>query len=124
MAKNDKIKDDKTDQGDPQHVQDNAQMQQRQLRFVEEGVKTQYAGIFNVVFDKEAVVFIFGNPSVESNVVRIESKMAVSIKTAKRIALSLGNFIRKYETVNGMIDISTPKNASQSVPEEEKSKLQ
>ena len=115
MAKNDKIKDDKLDQVSPQ---------QRRLRFVEEGVKTQYSGIFNIGFGAEEVVFIFGNPSVDPNVVRIESKIAVSLKTAKRIALSLSNLIRKYESVNGTINISPPKGASSSVSGEEKSKLQ
>jgi hypothetical protein len=104
-------KNDKQNQEAPQQIQDDAQRQQRKLRFVEEGVKTQYSGIFNVGFGAEEVVFIFGNPSVDPNVVRIESKIAVSLKTAKRIALSLGNLIRRYETANGTIDISPSKAA-------------
>jgi len=106
MAKN-----DKQNQDAPQQIQDAGQKQQRQLRFVEEGVKTQYAGIFNVGFGAEEVVFIFGNPSVDPNVVRIESKIVVSLKTAKRITLSLGNLIRRYEAVNGIIDVSPLKAA-------------
>ena len=118
MAKNDKIKNDKQNQEAPRQIQDNAQTQQRRLRFVEEGVKTQYAGIFNVGFGAEEVVFIFGNPSVDPNVVRIESKVAVSLKTAKRITLSLGNLIRRYEAVNGIIDVSPSKAAKGGTGEE------
>ena len=124
MAKNDKIKNDKQNQEAPQQIQDDGRMQQRRLRFVEEGVKTQYSGIFNIGFGAEEVVFIFGNPSVDPSVVRIESKIAVSLKTAKRIALSLGNLIRRYETTNGIIDISPPKGASEQTAAGEKTKLQ
>lgn len=123
MAKNDKIKDDKQNQKAPQQIQDDGRMQQRRLRFVEEGVKTQYSGIFNVGFGTEEVVFIFGNPSVDPNVVRIESKIAVSLKTAKRIALSLGNLIRRYETANGIIDVS-PSKAAKGGAGEEKTRIQ
>jgi len=99
MAKNDKM----NDQID-QEVQ-----QQRKLRFTEEGVKTQYSGIFNIGFGAEEVILMFGNPSIDPSVVRIESKIAVSPKTAKRMVLSLGNIIRRYEAINGVIDISPGK---------------
>ncbi|MEN6422879.1 MAG: DUF3467 domain-containing protein [Smithella sp.] len=99
MAKGDKI-DDKVDQDVPQ---------QRRLRFTEEGVKTLYSGIFNVGLGAEEVILMFGNPSIDPNVMRIESKIAVSLKNAKRITLSLGNLIRRYEAVNGVIDISPSK---------------
>jgi hypothetical protein len=89
--------------------------QPRQIRFVEEGVKTQYSNVFNIGFGQEEVVFIFGNHSVDPNVVRIESKMAVSIKTAKRMAVTLGNLLRRYEAIHGEVDISTPK-ASEEKP--------
>lgn len=96
MVKGDKI-NDKQEQVAPQ---------QRKVRFTEEGVKTQYSGIFNVGLGAEEVVFMFGNPSIDPNVIRIESKIAVSLKTAKRMAVSLGNLIRRYEAINGTIDIS------------------
>jgi len=99
MAKGDKI--------DDTIVQDTAQ--QRKVRFTEEGVKTQYSGIFNVGMGADEVVFMFGNPSIDPNVMRIESKIAVSLKTAKRITLSLSNLIRRYEAINGTIDIAPAK---------------
>jgi hypothetical protein len=83
--------------------------QTRQVRFVEEGVKTNYSNVFNIGFGQEEVIFIFGNRSVDPNVVRIESKMAVSIKTAKRIAITLGSLLRRYEAIHGEVDISAPK---------------
>jgi hypothetical protein len=105
MSKNDKIEDQITGSS----VTSEQNTQQRKLRFVEEGVKTQYANVFNIGFGAEEVVFLFGNQSLEPNVVRIESKMAVSIKTAKRIAVTLGNMLRRHEAIHGVVDISTPK---------------
>jgi hypothetical protein len=109
MAKNDKVQNEENKQ---QQSQGNRPAQQRQVRFVEEGVKTNYAGIFNIGFGSDEVVFIFGNPSVEPNLVRIDSKVAVSLKTAKRMAVSLGNLIRRYEAANGAIDIASPRATS------------
>jgi len=104
MAKNDKGEDQNNQQQNP----DDHSAQQRQMRFVEQGVKTQYANIFNIGFGAEEVMLVFGNNSVDPNVVLIESKMAVSIKTAKRIAITLGNLLTRYESINGEIDISVP----------------
>jgi hypothetical protein len=123
MAKDDKITDEAKNQK-TQDAPDIRMVQQRQVRFVEEGVKTNYSGIFNIGFGAEEVVFIFGNPSVEPNVVRIDSKVAVSLKTAKRIAVALGNLIRRYEAANGVIDISVPAVTSPSADGETKPKIQ
>ena len=107
MAKNDKI------QGEEQNVEEKVNVDHaakpKQLRFVEDGVKTQYSNVFNIGFGAEEVIFIFGNHSVDPNVVRIESKMAVSIKTAKRMAVTLGNLLRRYEAINGVVDIAPSK---------------
>jgi hypothetical protein len=112
MAKNGKTKGDEKEQKAQQQVQDAPPSQPRQVRFVEEGVKTQYSGVFNVGFGGEEVVFIFGNPSINPNVVRIESKVAVSLKTAKRIAVTLSNMLRRHEAIHGEIDISAPSTAN------------
>jgi hypothetical protein len=116
MAKDDVIQDEAVNQKD----RETGTIQQRRVRFVDEGVKTQYAGIFNIGFGSDEVVFIYGNPSVEPNLVRIDSKVAVSLKTAKRIAVSLGNLIRRYEAANGVIDIAAP-NATNN---DDKAKIQ
>jgi hypothetical protein len=117
MAKNDKVQNEENVQ---QQIQGNKPTPQRQVRFIEEGIKTNYAGIFNIGFGAEEVVFIFGNPSIEPNVVRIDTKVAVSLKTAKRMAVSLGNLIRRYEAANSVIDIAPPKAAKA----DEKQKIQ
>jgi hypothetical protein len=98
--------------------QEQAATQQRKLRFTDEGIKTQYSGIFNVGLGAEEVVFMFGNPSIDPNVIRIESKIAVSLKTAKRMAVSLGNLIRRYEAINGTIDIAPGKTEKRKTKEE------
>ena len=93
-------------EGSQNEQQNQPQGQGRQLRFVEEGVKTNYSNVFNIGFGQEEVIFLFGTHSVDPNVVRIENKVAVSIKTAKRLAVTLGNLLRRYEAINGVIDIS------------------
>jgi hypothetical protein len=110
MAKDDKI-DDKEGK-DPQ--------QKRRIRFTEDGVKTQYSGVFNLGLGSEEVILMFGNSSIDPSVVRIESKIAVSLKTAKRIAVSMDNLIRRYEAINGVIDISSSKK-EKTVKSEDKS---
>ena len=53
------------------------------------------------------------NRLLDPRTVRIESKVAVSLKTAKRMAVMLGNLIRRYEAANGTIDISAPQPANE-----------
>ncbi len=110
---------DKKANGDGSQIeqQDHQQPgQTRQLRFVEEGIKTTYSNVFNIGFGQEEVIFLFGTQSMEPNVVRIEDKVAVSIKTAKRIAITLGNLLRRYEAVHGVIDVSAPKQTVDEKP--------
>ena len=104
MDKNDKMEDRVTDQ----LISADQSIQQRKIRIIDEGVKTQYANMFNIGFGTEEVIFLFGNQALEPNVARIESKMAVSIKTAKRIAVTLANMLRRHEAIHGVVDISIP----------------
>ena len=108
MATGDESKGSKTE-NTTQQAQQVRRPQQRQVRFAEEGVKTLYSGVFNIGFGSDEVVFIFGNPAIDPNIVRIESKVAVSLKTAKRMAITLSDMLRRYEAQNGVIDISAPK---------------
>ena len=110
---------DKKANGDGSQIDQHDQQrpgQTKQLRFVEEGVKTNYSNVFNIGFGQEEVIFIFGTHSVEPGVVRVENKVAVSIKTAKRIAITLGNLLRRYEAINGVIDVSNPKQTVDEKP--------
>ncbi len=88
---------------------------QRPMRFMEEDVKTQYAGMCNVGFGAEEVLLLFCNPSVDPGVIKVESKVAMSLKNAKRLAVTLGKLLSQYEAANGLIDISAPR------PSEDKS---
>ena len=84
--------------------QDSRKQQTRQIRFVEDHLTTQYASVFNVAPGPEEFVLVFGNPSADPSVIRIESKIAVSPKTAKRLALMLAGLIRRYEAASGVVD--------------------
>lgn len=91
---------------------------QRPMRFVEEDVKTQYAGLFNVGFGAEEVLLFFCNPSVDPGVIKVETKVAMSLKNAKRLAVTLGKLLSQYEAAKGVIDISAPRSAAdESQPE-------
>lgn len=83
----------------------------RPVRFVEDGAITHYAGAFNIGMGADEMVLFFGNPAMEQNVIRIENKVAVSLKTAKRIALTLSNLLQRYESIHGVLDISAPQQA-------------
>ena len=85
---------------------------QRPMRFVEEDVKTQYAGLFNVGFGADEVMLFFCNPSVDPGVIKVESKVAMSLKTAKRLAITLGKLLSQYEAAHGVIDISVLRSAA------------
>jgi hypothetical protein len=116
VATEDKKQMDQAEQKTQQQTPGEKRVQKRQVRFVEEGVKTLYSGVFNIGFGNEEVVFIFGNQAVDPNTIRIESKIAVSLKTAKRMAVTLSDLIRRYESRNGVIDI----NVSRAAVDEEK----
>jgi hypothetical protein len=116
MDKKDMMANGQQEVDEVQKVQSDQQVKRKQMRFIEEGTKTQYAGIFNIGFGAGEVIFFFGNKSLDPNVVRIESKVAVSIKTAKQLVVMLSNMVRQYEAKNGAIDISAPKAASERSP--------
>jgi len=40
-------------------------------------------------------------------VVRIDSKVTVTLRTAKRMAVAISDIIRRYEAMNGIIEITT-----------------
>ncbi|PKN17068.1 MAG: hypothetical protein CVU71_17385 [Deltaproteobacteria bacterium HGW-Deltaproteobacteria-6] len=111
MAKNEQDNVNQNEAG-----QETQNIQTRKIRFTEEGVKTQYSSIFNIGFGADEVIFMFGNQSVDPGIVMIESKMAVSLKNAKRFAVTLGNLLRRYEAANGVIDISAPQAATEEKP--------
>lgn len=92
----------------------------RKIRIVEEGVKTLYSGTYNISLGSDEVLFVFGNRSLDPSVMRIESKIAVSLETAKCMAISLGNLIRRYEASNGPMGVASKKIVSTQDNNEEK----
>lgn len=118
---------DNKDQGNKQESKEQARHEdkhskRREMRIVEGGVKTLYSSTYNISLGPDEVMFVFGKRSLDPSVMRIESKIAVSLKTAKRMAITLGDLIRRYETSNGSIKISSKKLvSSQSDKDEQKS---
>lgn len=98
---------DHKDQGNKQEKSkgqphgENKQTRRREMRIVEEGVKTLYSATYNISLGPDEVMFVFGNRSLDPSMTRIESKIVVSLKTAKRMAITLGDLIRRYEAQNG-----------------------
>lgn len=95
---------------------DSRKQQTRQIRFVEDHLTTQYASVFNIAPGSEEFVLVFGNPSIDPSVIRIESKIAVSPKTAKRLALTLANLIQRHEAANGVVEAGTGRREWKKVP--------
>lgn len=92
--------------GDAQQQQ--GQAGQRTIRLTDEGVKTLYANVFSVIGDQDDIMLMFGTQFGNANVIRIDSKIVVNARNAKRIALSLAEVIRRYEARHGIIDITAP----------------
>ena len=76
-------------------------------------MKTMYAGVFSTDLASDEVVFIFGNPAMGPHSIQIESRVTVSLKTAKCLAVTLGNLLKRYESENGVVDISGPQMAAE-----------
>ena len=68
--------------------------------------------MFNVGFGADEVMLFFCNPSVDPGVIKVESKVAMSLKTAKRLAITLGKLLSQYEAAHGVIDISVLRSAA------------
>ncbi len=74
-----------------------------------------YAGVFNIGAGQDEVVLTFGNQAIDPSVIRIDTKIAVTLRTAKRMAIVLSDIIRKYETKNGEIEILPNRTPPQNV---------
>lgn len=69
-------------------------------------VVPQYAGICNVGLGADEVVLLFCNKGIDPGIVRVESKVALSLKNAKRLAAAMNNLISRYEAANGVIELA------------------
>ena len=93
---------------DEQNVQSEEGAQQKQLQLRDTGEKTQYTNFFTVTGGLEALVLSFGTQFGRPDVAQIEGKVAMSWRNAKRLAVSLGAVIRRFEQDHGEIDIRPP----------------
>ncbi len=94
-------------EGQDQSNQQKAQEQQG-IQIRDPGIHSEYANFFTIMGGEDAILLSFANLFGGQNVVQIESKVVLSPRNAKRLALSLGGVIRKYEEQHGEIDIGTP----------------
>lgn len=78
--------------------------QQRRIQLRDTGISTLYANFFSLTGGQDAVLLTFGN-QFGPDVVQLESKIVLSPRNAKRLALSLGQVIRAYEEQHGEIDV-------------------
>ena len=80
--------------------------QQRQIQMRDTGIATQYANFFTITGGREAILLTFGSQFTQPDTVQVESKVVLSPANAKRLAVSLGQVIRRYESEHGEIDIT------------------
>ncbi len=83
------------------------QGEQRRIQVRDTGITTQYANFFTVTGGVDAILISFAN-QFSRDVVQLESKIVLSPRNAKRMAISLGQVIRAYEQQHGEIEIGTP----------------
>ena len=93
---------DQTNGNQPQ-AQDQEDQQSIQVR--DPGIHAEYANFFTIVGSEDAVLLSFGNLFGGQKVVQLESKVVLSPRNTKRLAISLGSVIRRYEQQHGEIDI-------------------
>ncbi len=75
-----------------------------------QGAKTSYANLAVLTTTREEVVMHFGinvNPPTSEGEVNVEvtDRIIMSYPAAKRLAITLGNLIQRYESKQGVIDV-------------------
>jgi len=93
------------DQAGGNQPQAKGQQEQQSIQVRDPGVHSEYANFFSIVGSEEAVLLSFGNLFSGQNVAQLESKVVLSPRNAKRLAISLGSVIRRYEQQHGEIDV-------------------
>ena len=92
------------------------QQQQVQLRIDESKMTSTYANTIRTSNTQDEMVMDFGMnipmqmPNQPPTIVfNVGSRVIMNWAGAKRLAMSLGQAIRKYEEINGEIDINPPR---------------
>ncbi|MHC4481451.1 MAG: DUF3467 domain-containing protein [Planctomycetota bacterium] len=88
------------------------------LNLITERAQTSYANLAVLTSTPEEIVLNFGvnvNPITESREVNVEitNRIIMSYPSAKRLALTLGNVIQRYESRNGVIELRRPEPPAQ-----------
>jgi hypothetical protein len=91
---------------DPAQQADQQAEGQRQLQLQDLGKPTHYANFFAVGGGRDAVMLTFGNLFGGGGVVQVETKLVLSPMNAKRLAVSLGQLIRRHEERFGEIELT------------------
>jgi len=101
--------DDKNTEG----TQQQQQGQQNVLRLRYDKANTAYANLAVVTTTPEEVIMNFGvnamPPSQEKEInIEISDRIIMTYSSAKRLAITLGNIIQRYEQAHGVINLGGP----------------
>ncbi|MGD2176059.1 MAG: DUF3467 domain-containing protein [Candidatus Brocadiaceae bacterium] len=104
------------------------QQTRRSVNLQLEGAELHYANVAVVTSTPEEVVLNFGVNAVPPNregqtTVPVTDRVILSYPSAKRLAVTLGNIVRRYEDRHGVIEIrprsAMPGASADTVPEQE-----
>ena len=95
------------------------QDEQRRIQVRDAAECTQYANFFTITGGQDVLVISYGNQVGSPDTIQIESKVALSPRNAKRMAISLAQVIRRYEGQYGEIDIVAPAQGQQAAAPEQ-----
>jgi len=103
------------------------QAQQNTLRLRYDKATTAYANLAVVTTTPEEVIMNFGinamPPSQEKEInIEISDRIVMTYASAKRLAITLGNIIQRFEGANGVINLGpqTPAQVPAQAPDAEK----
>ncbi len=94
--------------------------QERQVRLHAPDVDLDYANITVVASTPEEVVLNFGfnaGPNEEGEVhIQVSNRVILSYPSAKRLAITLGNLVKRYEDARGVIELPERQQAPSTGP--------
>ena len=78
---------------------------QQKIQIRDSGVATRYSNFFTVAGGREAFLLSFGSQFTRPDQADIEQKVVLSPTNAKRLAMTLGQVIRRFEEDHGEIEL-------------------
>lgn len=99
--------------------------QPEQMKISAEGVEATYANLCRVTSTPEEVIMDFAlNPNAFGKVldepVKVRHRIIMNYQAAKRVAMILGETIRRHENAYGSIELDPRKRVKQPAGEEKK----